>query len=144
MNDKIEETIKEVAARHGIALGRDDPIMILLTINELLMKDSSQAQRDALGEFKSDLEEVAQRWGKNATDTANKALNAALSSSKEVMTNNLDNYTNEIATKSAKKLSRVIDDKLSAHFFTAKSLTAVNLLCALTYVGCTIYSIFTR
>ena len=43
-DDKIEETIKAIAARHGIALGRDDPILILQTINERLMQDNRNYQ----------------------------------------------------------------------------------------------------
>ena len=46
--DKIEETIKDIAVKHGIALGRDDPILILQTINDRLMQDSATAQRDIL------------------------------------------------------------------------------------------------
>ncbi len=33
MTDPIEELIKEIAAKHGIAVSRDDPILILQTIN---------------------------------------------------------------------------------------------------------------
>ena len=43
-DDKIEELIREIAAKHGIAVGRDDPILILQTINMKLMQDSASAQ----------------------------------------------------------------------------------------------------
>jgi len=38
MNEEIDELIKEIAVKHGIAVGRDDPIIILQTINNRLMR----------------------------------------------------------------------------------------------------------
>jgi hypothetical protein len=83
--EKIEETIKEIAVKHGIAVGRDDPIMILHTINERLMKETAAAQRQILHEFKEELESVAHEWEAEAKKIAETILNAALSSSKEAM-----------------------------------------------------------
>ncbi len=54
--DKIEDIIKEIAVKHGIAVGRDDPILILQTINERLMQDSAAAQQEILDRFKEELE----------------------------------------------------------------------------------------
>jgi hypothetical protein len=48
MPDNVDELIKEIAVKHGIAVSRDDPILILQTINNRLMQDSEKAQ-DALG-----------------------------------------------------------------------------------------------
>jgi hypothetical protein len=59
---KEVELIKEIAAKHGIAVGRDYPIMILQTINARLMQDSQKAQQEMLDTFKSELEEMSHRW----------------------------------------------------------------------------------
>ncbi|MGZ8911226.1 MAG: conjugal transfer protein TraM [Methylococcaceae bacterium] len=85
--DKIEETIKEIAVKHGIAVGRDDPILILHTINERLMRDSAAAQQDILDRFKEELEVIAHRWGDDAKNKAERTLNAAIATSKETMIN---------------------------------------------------------
>jgi hypothetical protein len=85
MNDEIEELIKEIAAKHGIAVSRDDPILVLQTINNRLMQDSSKAQKIQLDQYKAELEDLALRWGKDAKDKAERILNAALSASKETM-----------------------------------------------------------
>ena len=45
-DDKIEELIREIAVKHGIAVGRDDPILVLQTINMKLMQDSASAQQE--------------------------------------------------------------------------------------------------
>ncbi|WP_275099893.1 conjugal transfer protein TraM [Sedimenticola hydrogenitrophicus] len=85
MTDKIEETIKEIAAKHGIAVGRDDPILVLQTINERLMQDSAAAQQEILDRFKEELESIAHRWSDDAKNKAERMLNAALTASKEAM-----------------------------------------------------------
>ena len=77
-DDKIEELIREIAAKHGIAVGRDDPILILQTINMKLMQDSASAQQEILDAFKSELESIAHRWGDDAKGKAERTLNAAL------------------------------------------------------------------
>lgn len=84
-DDKLEELIREIATKHGIALGRDDPILILQTINMKLMQDSASAQQDILDAFKSQLESIANRWGDDARGKAEKTLNAALAASKDAM-----------------------------------------------------------
>ena len=84
-DDKIEELIREIAAKHGIAVGRDDPILILQTINTRLMQDSQAAQQEILDRFKEELEAIAHRWGDDAKGKAERTLNAALAASKEAM-----------------------------------------------------------
>lgn len=56
MSDQIEELIREIAAKHGIAVGRDDPVLILHTINARLMADSAAKQEEILAAFKEELE----------------------------------------------------------------------------------------
>ena len=48
MPDNVDELIKEIAVKHGIAVSRDDPILILQTINNRLMQDSEKAQQAML------------------------------------------------------------------------------------------------
>ncbi len=58
MSDNIDELIKEIAVKHGIAVSRDDPILILQTINNRLMQDSEKAQQGMLDHYKEEMEEV--------------------------------------------------------------------------------------
>ena len=83
--DKIEEIIKEIAARHGIAVGRDDPILMLHTINAQLMRENTEIQQEILDHYKSELEEISQRWGDDARNKAERTLNAALTASRDAM-----------------------------------------------------------
>ena len=82
---EVEELIKEIAAKHGIAVSRDDPILVMQTINHRLMQDSSKAQQAQLDQYKEELEALALRWGIDAKSKAERILNAALAASKDAM-----------------------------------------------------------
>lgn len=82
MSDQIEDLIREIAAKHGIAVARDDPILVLQTINNRLLQDSATAQQTLLAQFKEELEGVSLRWQADAKDKAERVLNASLTASK--------------------------------------------------------------
>ena len=63
MPDNVDELIKEIAVKHGIAVSRDDPILILQTINNRPMQDREKAQQAMLDQYKEELEALALRWG---------------------------------------------------------------------------------
>ena len=85
VNDQVDELIKEIAIENGMAVSREDPIMVLQTINNRLLKISSEAQQEQLDQYKSEIEDFAKRWGSNAKDKAERILNASLAASKEAM-----------------------------------------------------------
>jgi hypothetical protein len=85
MSDPTEELIKEIAAKHGIAVSRDDPILVLQTINSRLMQDSAKAQQVQLDQYKEELEDLALRWGNDAKSKAERILNASLAASQDAM-----------------------------------------------------------
>ena len=85
MPDPVEELIKDIAATHGIALSRDDPILVLQTLNSRLMQDSAKAQQIQLDHYKEELESLALRWAEDAKSRAERILNASLAASKEAM-----------------------------------------------------------
>jgi len=89
MSDRVDDLIGEVARKHGVAIGRDDPILVLQTINERLLQDSSAAQQALLDAYKEELEALASRWSSHAADRADRILQAALAGSKETMATTL-------------------------------------------------------
>ena len=86
MSDAVEDLIKEIAVKHGIAVGRDDPILILQTINARLLDDGAKAQRALLQEHKEELEAITQRWSVDVKGKAERILTASLTAGKEAMT----------------------------------------------------------
>lgn len=85
MSDQIEELIREIASKHGIAVARDDPILVLQTINNRLLQDSAKAQQALLAQFKEELEAVSLRWQTDSKEKAERVLSAALTASKSAM-----------------------------------------------------------
>ena len=81
--DAIEELIKEVAAKHNIAVSRDDPIFILQTINSRLMQDSAQAQKMILKQYKEELEEISHNFCQDIKIKAERIINTSIAASKE-------------------------------------------------------------
>lgn len=108
--DKIEDLIKEIAAKNSIAVGRDDPIMILHTINERLIEDGQAAQKELLDQFKSELEDVAHRWGEDAKTKAERILNASLAASKEAMATGMQ----ENSKRAADDLRKVVNESTTS------------------------------
>lgn len=127
--DQLEEIIREIATRHGIAVSRDDPILVLQTINNRLLLDSAKAQQVMLDHFKEELEALATRWGDDAKGKAERILNASLTASKEAMGHMLD----EAAKASAVKVGVEIDGALArvaAPIRVARRIAILNVFAA--------------
>lgn len=128
-SDKIDSLIKEIASKHGVAVGRDDPIMILQTINEKLMQESSESQQKILDSFKEELEDIANRWGDDAKNKAERTLNAALAASREAMTNLMQEGV-RLAIEKIRDEIGTVSRQLSTPIRTAKKVAIMNLVAA--------------
>jgi len=91
VTDDIDALIREIAAQHGVAVGRDDPILILQTLNRRLAADSAKAQQALLEHFRADMDALAQRWDQEAKTKAERVLNAALEASQAATANLMQN-----------------------------------------------------
>lgn len=85
MTDQINELIKQIAVKNGIAVSRDDPIMILQTVIHKLIQDNEKSQQAILAEYKEEQEALAMKWGKEAKEISDRILNAALKAGKDTM-----------------------------------------------------------
>ena len=128
-DDKIEELIREIAAKHGIAVGRDDPILILQTINTRLMQDSQAAQQEILDRFKEELEAIAHRWGDDAKGKAERTLNAALAASKEAMAKGMQDG-GKAAAEAVRRELEAVAAQLAAPIREARRVSYMNIVAA--------------
>ena len=118
MSDKLNETIQDIAVRHGVVLGKDDPILILHTMNERLLEDNRKAQQDLLLQFKEEMESISSQWKDDAKEKAEKILNAALAGSKEAM----DKILREATSESVHAMKKLISDSLTeARYLTQQT-----------------------
>ena len=133
MADQVEELIKEIAAKHGIAVSRDDPILILQTINARLMQDSAKAQQAMLDQYKEELEALALRWGNDAKAKAERILNVSLTASKEATAKLMQEGAKEAAVSVRGEidvaLRRVADPVRDARRIGALNVAASCITC---------------
>jgi hypothetical protein len=109
MADQIEELIKEIAAKHDIAISRDDPILVLQTINSRLMQDSANAQQEQLDQYKQEMEALSLRWENDSKGKSERILNASLAAGKEAIWQIMQ----EGATATAASMRSEIDTALA-------------------------------
>ncbi|MDD2769008.1 MAG: conjugal transfer protein TraM [Methylococcus sp.] len=129
MTDETDALIREIAAKHGIAVGRDDPILILQTLNQRLLADSAQAQQALVEQFRTDMDALAQRWDQEARAKAERVLNAALEASQAAMANLMQSG----ATAAAASVRAEIDAALAVanrHWRDTRRLVLLNLAAA--------------
>lgn len=127
--DPVDHLIREIAVKHGVALGRDDPILILQTLNAQLLEEGAKAQRAMLQTHKEELEAIAQRWGGDAKDKAERILSAGLAASKDAMTRAMQ----EGALVATVAMRTEIDQALvgiTQSIAQARALTRINLIAA--------------
>ena len=120
MADPIDELIKEIAGKHGVAVSRDDPIMILQTINARLLEDSAKAQQAMLERYKEELEALSARWSSDAKEKAERVLNGALKASSNAM--------RERAREAAALLRAEIDTALGRVAVSVRQARMVGIL----------------
>jgi hypothetical protein len=125
----VEELIQEIALKHGITVSRDDPILILQTINKRLMEDSAKAQQEMLDHYKEELEVLAKRWGDDAKAKAEKVLNAALAASRETMAKTAQEAAATVKLMVAQEVEASLK-KLHAPVRNARSLVFANVIAA--------------
>lgn len=110
-DERISEVIKDIAARHGIAVGRDDPILILMTMNDRLARDTAEAHQQLLAEHRQELESMLFRVNHETKEQAEKIVNASLSASRKAMRDDFGTAAEEgaaIIEKAAQKASQAL------------------------------------
>ncbi len=118
--------IAEIATRHGVAVSRDDPVMILATLNELLLEDSAKAQAELLARFKSEMEAIADKWTQDSKARAQAVLTLAVEASREAVALNAQAEFENIAASTRHEIER-----LQAVEHQMKWMLAVNVVASL-------------
>ncbi|KTD46340.1 conjugal transfer protein TraM [Legionella quateirensis] len=118
MSEKLDKIIQDITVKHGVLLGKDDPILMLQTMNAQLIEENRKAQQDLLIQFREEIESISSQWKDDAKEKAEKVLNAALASSKESVNRLLQESTKELV-QVMKKL--IADLLINTHSLTQKT-----------------------
>jgi len=128
--DPTEELLHEIASKHGVALDRADPILIVQTLHARLLAESRSAQQAMLEEYRATLEGMLDRWSAETTAKAERIVTASLAASTETMTAQMTTHTTEMARAIRKDVTEVLD-QTEARMRRATTVGYVNLLAAL-------------
>lgn len=83
--DPINRIMEEVAVKHGILLDRDDPVLMVYTINQHLMETSARVQQAMLDQYRVELEANVRLWEAQAGRQADKTVRVASEHTQELI-----------------------------------------------------------
>lgn len=108
MSQEIEKVIQDIAKIHNISIGRDDPILILYTINEMLLKRATEAQEKQLKAFQEEIQLSMKQLSEESKDKAEKVITAALNASRT----NIERATSEQIDSFNNQLTKTLNGSL--------------------------------
>lgn len=112
-----------------MAISRDDPILILCTLNEQLSEENAKAQKRILDEFKEEIEALTARWGNDAKDKAERIINAALTAGETAMKKEMEAAAVANRDLLRKEILKA-NAKIQGQFGAAKRIAMFNLLAS--------------
>lgn len=105
-NEELKDIEKLIAQTHGFYLSRDDPILILYTLNKLIMKENIQVLSRAMKNFKEELALEALKWSDSSNIAAEKVFSMTLNAHEIEM--------NKLFEKIMAKITTGIEDHYSS------------------------------
>ena len=100
---RLAEVVKLILNRNGIKLDKDDPLLIIHTLNQHLIQSLGTQQNELMRNFyhniMENVEYAKQEWCNNAKEEANKILFKASNASTELFQVRLKEATDEMVSK---------------------------------------------
>jgi len=131
MTEALDDAIKDIVIKHGVLIGKDDPILILHTMNERLIEENKKQQQALLAQLKEEIEQISSDWQNDAKDKAEAILNQSLVASKKL----ISKMTLEATNENLVAIKAVINDsvnecrRLNKQARTANRFSKVACLC---------------
>lgn len=129
-DDPTDDLLKEIASKHGVALDRADPILIVQTMHTRLLAESQHAQQALLEDYRKTLEALLDRWGVEIKAKAERIVTASLTASTETMKAQMAAHTTDVAGSIRNEVTGVLEQS-ETRIRRATTLGYLNLLAAL-------------
>ena len=126
---KLEEAIQQIASIHGIVLSKDDPVMILHTLNERLIQDSTAAQQDLLDNFKGEIELIVSELSMAAKNHSDRVLNSTIETSKTEIARVMEEQSNIIIERWKADLNAGLQEA-SKTMATSRQTAILNIIAS--------------
>lgn len=114
-DDNIDDLLAELARKHKVALGADDPVAMLLTVNRFLLRETAASQDQLLQGFREAVATASSDWNKLANKRAEAILNATVFAAKNAVASGAEEgVAAGLSTflQTTEKVSGRIDDQL--------------------------------
>mgnify|MGYP001445940550 FL=1 len=129
-DDPTDDLLKEIASKHGVALDREDPILMVQTLHARLLAESRSAQQAMLEDYRKTLEALLDRWSAETTAKAERIVTASLTASTETMKMQMTTTTTDLARTIRKEVTEVVETT-ETRMRWATTVGYLNLLAAL-------------
>ena len=121
-SDAINQIIEEVAVKHSITLGRDDPVLIVYTINRQLMESGARIQQEALEKYLRNIEKSAGRIHDQAVCTLDAKMREASASMRQALQQEAERLFGQ-----QRKESQAIDHRMMESCLKWRRFAAINI-----------------
>lgn len=135
--DNIKNTALEISKKTGVIIGDDDPIMILLSANEVLLNETKKSQGELLSDYATQINSITEEWANKSLTRAENICNASILAAKTA----IDNQVEANTKKTIDALNEAIKNlniNESNTLKTLKILTYTNIIASILIVGVTI------
>ncbi len=135
-NDKLDALIKRIASEHGIVLTKDDPVLMMHTLNEVLLEQNEKAQAELLNKYEAILQESFNQWHSYASKKANALINAQQTHSSKSNDQPIDQYMQLISERTSITINHEIREltRISRQAAIMNLLAAVLVLVSVVLV----------
>ncbi|MDR4518996.1 MAG: conjugal transfer protein TraM [Nitrosomonas sp.] len=138
-NDKLDALIKRIASEHGIVLTKDDPVLMMHTLNEVLLEQNEKAHAELLNKYEAILQESFNQWHSYACKKANALINAQQNHSSKSDNPLIDQSIQLIS----EKISITINQEIRELTRISRQAAIMNLLAAVLVLVSTVIVSFT-
>ncbi len=129
-DDPTDDLLKMIAAKHGVALDREDPILIVQTMHERLLAESRSAQQAMLDDYRTTLEALLDRLSAETKAKAERIVTASLAASTETMKAQMATHTTDVTSAVRNAVTEVLE-QTETRIRRARTIGYLNLLAAL-------------
>ena len=135
-DDNIDDLLAELARKHKVVLGLDDPVAMLLTVNRFLLRETAASQEQLLQGFREAVATASSDWNKLANKRAETVLNATIFAAKNAVATGAQEGVAaglSVFLQTAERLSGRIDGQLKQvrRLVFGGAVTLVLLIAAL-------------
>lgn len=125
-NDKLDVLIKRIASEHGIVLSKDDPVLMMHTLNEVLLEQNEKAHAELLNKYEAILQESFNQWHSYAS----KKTNALINAQQNHFSKNNDQLTDNSMQLISEKIRIAINQEFRELARISRQAAIMNLLAA--------------